>query len=116
MKLQNALSYISSELHGSVGPLFNPTISEEVNKFFIERTNTKLKYIESTLIGKNKFIVGDSLTVADCYCYIVLSWMPYLKVDLAPYPNVSAYFNKIKELPNVKAAHEKMATNPKSIV
>ena len=28
--LQNALSYISGEVHGSIGPLFNPTISAEV--------------------------------------------------------------------------------------
>jgi len=28
--LQNALSYISGELHGSIGPLFNPSISADV--------------------------------------------------------------------------------------
>lgn len=31
--VQNCLSYISGELHSSVGPLFNPTISPEVVKF-----------------------------------------------------------------------------------
>eukprot|EP01035_Chromulina_nebulosa_P005265 gene5265-7141_t len=68
--LQNALSYISGELHGAVGPLFNPTISAEVRDYSLKKVADKLKYINDVLVKDKKFVVGDSFTVADAYLYI----------------------------------------------
>jgi hypothetical protein len=33
-------------------------------------------------------------------------------VDLTPYPKVKAYVERVGALPQVKAAHERMATKP----
>eukprot|EP00128_Syssomonas_multiformis_P006720 Colp12_sorted_trinity150504_noHs@16848 len=77
--LQVALSYISSELHGTVGQLFNPTISAEVKDYILKRLATKLKYVDEQLIGSKNFVVGNFFTVADAYLYIVFTWFPYLQ-------------------------------------
>ena len=68
------------------------------------------------MIGNKEFLVGNSFTIADSYLYIVLSWTGYVGVDLAPFPNVKAFFDRISNLPNVKAAHARMAENPATVL
>ena len=114
--LQNVLSYISSELHASVAPLFYPTLSNEVAEHYRHKAATKLQYINDKLVGTKKFVVGKHFTVADAYLYIVLSWSDYLKVDLAPFPQVRAYFEHIHGMDEVQAAHARMATGPSTTV
>ena len=114
--MQNALSYISSELHASVGPLFNPALAPELAEHYRNKAATKLQYINDKLVGSKKFLIGDHFTVADAYLYVVLSWMGYLKIDLTPFPNVVAYFEHIHGMEAVKAAHERMATGPATTV
>jgi len=110
-KLQNILSYIATEVHPSIGGLFAPN-ADAVKDFIRGKAAAKLTYLENNLIADKSFLLGDSFTIADSYLYIVLSWTKYVAIDLAPYPNVSAYFNRIGNLPNVKAAHERIATSP----
>ena len=113
--VQQALNWVASELHAACGPLFAPGLSPEVSEFLVKRLADKCKKLNdlaSLLGGGKKFLVGDSFTVADSYCYIVLSWAGYLGADLSAYPNVKAYFDNIAALPNVKAAHAAMATAP----
>ena len=115
--MQTALNWVASELHASVGPLFNPSLAPEVKAWANSRVETKLKTLNDLLLkdGK-KFLVGDAFTVADSYCYIVLSWSPFIGVDLSKFANVKAYFDGIAALPHVKAAHERMAAKPATVV
>lgn len=110
-ELIGALSYISSEFHASIGPLFYPA-SEEVHSYVREKLAKKLTYIETSLVGHRQFIVGNSFTIADAYLYICLTWAPYVKLDLTPYPNTKAFVERIGGLENVKAAHARIATKP----
>lgn len=110
-ELIGALSYISSEFHGTVGGLFYPG-SDEVKAHIREKLAKKLAYVENTFVGKKSFVVGDSFTVADAYLYICLSWFGYVQVDLTPFPNTKAYFERIGALENVKAAHARIAEKP----
>jgi glutathione S-transferase len=113
--VQNALNYIASEVHPSIGGLFYPN-TDEIKDHIKSKAAAKLTYLNDTYIANKKFVVGDSFTIADSYLYIVLSWAPYVGVDLTPYPKVKAYFDGIAALPNVQAAHQRMATNPSSIL
>ncbi|KAJ3253108.1 hypothetical protein HK103_000858 [Boothiomyces macroporosus] len=106
--LQSKLSYISSEVHSSYGPLFNPATPEEVKKWTSAKIAAKLDYLNRVDLAGKKYIVGDSFTVADAYLYIVLSWSPFVQVDLSKYPEVERYFKGIAELDFVKEAHAEM--------
>ncbi|TPX65018.1 hypothetical protein CcCBS67573_g08248 [Chytriomyces confervae] len=108
--LQSKLSWISSELHGTVGGLFNPTIAAEVREYITAKSYDKLKFLNDVeLADGRKYFVGSEFTVADSYLYIVLSWAPYIKLDLSKFPKVEAYSKNIGELPFVKEAHAAMA-------
>ena len=112
----NVLSYLATEVHPSIGGLFNPTITEPVKEFITANAARKLEYLEKNLIGDRKFLVGDSFTIADSYLYIILSWTKYVGIDLSPYTKVNNYFNAIGNLENVKDAHKRIETNPPTTI
>ncbi len=108
----NYLSYVATEYHQSVSHLFNPTISEDVRKYFLDRVNTKLAYLNDNVVKGKTFLVGGKLSIADLYLYICLTWSPYINVDLSLFPEVSRYFEGIKNLDAVKEGHAFIATDP----
>jgi glutathione S-transferase len=115
-QVQNALNWVASELHASVGPLFVPTLSAEVRAWCKTRAEGKFQTFNDLLLkGGKKFLVGNAFTVADSYAYVVSSWTPYLGIELAAYPAVKAYFDGIAALPNVVAAQARMGTAPATI-
>ena len=100
-------------MHASFGPLFYPS-GPEVKAAAVEKLNKKLEFINKQVLKDRSFLVGDKFSIADSYLYIVLSWAPYVGVDLSPFPVVKAYFERIGALPVVQEAHVKMATKPSS--
>lgn len=107
----NALNYIASELHANFGPLFG-SLSEEAKVAQLEKIGKKLQYVNDSMINDKSFLVGNKFSIADSYLYIVLSWRAFVGVDISPYPAVQAYADRIHGLPNVVAAHAKMANKP----
>ena len=107
-----ALSYVGTEYHKAVGPLFNPTISDDVRAYVLANLNSKLAYLNDKVFNTRTFWVGEKLSVADLYLYICLSWSGYLKLDLSPYPNVVAFQERVGAIPAVQAGHARIATNP----
>ncbi len=111
--VNNVLSYVATEVHPSISSIFfNPNATEDVKAYTNANAAKKLAFLESFIIADKTYLAGDTFTIADGYLYIVLSWTPYVGIDLTPYPKVKAYFERIGALENVKAAHARIATNP----
>jgi glutathione S-transferase len=106
------LNYIASEVHPSIGGLFYASAHDEVKNSLRAKAALKLAYLEKNLVTGGKYLVGDSLTIADLYLWIVLSWTGYLNVDITPYPSVVAFFKKVSESDVVKGAAALIATKP----
>lgn len=110
--VQNMLNYTASEVHAGIGGLFNPTLSPEVKAYVLAGYLKKLTYVNDVLLVNKEYLVGSTFTIADSYLYITLSWVGYVGVDITPFTNITAYYERIKTLPDVIAAHALMATNP----
>lgn len=102
-QLQEWLNLITSELHKSFSPLFNPTMSDETKNFFREKISKTLTYVGEKLAGKD-YLMGSQFTVADGYLFTILRWALAMKFDLAQYPNLKAYYDRVAERPKVKQA------------
>lgn len=102
-RLQEVLTYINSELHKSFSPLFNPATAAETRAEREDYLRKRFTLIEQTL-GKQKFLLGDSFTVADAYLFTVANWANFVKLDLSAFPNLLAYQKRIAERPAVQAA------------
>lgn len=108
----NALSYVGTEYHKTVGNLFNPTIAAEVKEYFLKQSAVKLTYLNDVVLKDKNYLANDKLSIADVYLYICLSWSGYLGIDLAAYPHVQAFFQRVGDLDGVKVAHEAMSASP----
>lgn len=95
------LNFISTELHKTFSPLFNPTTTDarkqEVREYLAKRFTT----VEQQL-AKTPFITGDSFTVADAYLFTVLGWGKYVNVELPK--SLQDYLGRVFQRPAVQQA------------
>lgn len=84
--------------------------SEEHNEATVawgrDKAAAALKTINDDLLGSNKYLCGDSLTIADLFAAQLLSAGELIKVDFKKYPNVSRWLDTIKALASWKKINE----------
>lgn len=102
-KLQEALNFVTSELHKGMGQLFNPAVTAEWRKAALERLDLRLKALDA-MLAKHDYLTGDKFSVADAYLFTVLGWSRILKIDLSPYPHIGAYLARVGARPHVVEA------------
>jgi len=102
-RLQEWLTFISSEIHKSFSPMFNKDASEEVKNFARNMLGKRLAHPESQLANK-PYLMGDHFTVADAYFFVVMNWSNIVGFDLAPFPRIKEYMARIAAHPAVQAA------------
>jgi glutathione S-transferase len=102
-KLQEWLSFISSELHKGFSPLFNPATPEDYKPLVKERLLQRLTWLDGELAGKD-YLMGSTFTVADAYLFTVTNWAGFVKLDIAALSNLAAVRARIAARPAVLAA------------
>ena len=112
-QVQCLLSYLSSEVHPLHSALFMGA-EGDAREAALKKIYAKFEYITKHVLKGNQYLVGDKFSIADIHLYIILSWHPYVGVDLASNPAIKAYFEYIGALPAVVKAHAAMAANPSS--
>jgi glutathione S-transferase len=103
VRVQEWLNFITSELHKSFGPLFRPTTPDAFKDITRENIGKRLDWLEKQLAGK-QYLMGDKFTVADAYLFTVLRWTGRVNIDLAKWPNVKAYVDRVAARPKVHEA------------
>jgi glutathione S-transferase len=102
-KLQEALSFVTSELHKGMGNFFNPALTEEWRKAVTDRLGVRLDWLAKQLEGKPYFM-GDKFSVADAYLFTILNWAGPSKFDLSKWPAITDYQKRIAARPKVQEA------------
>ena len=101
-RLQEALNFVSSELHKSFGPFFSGTeLVGDARQRAEARVGRRAAYIEQSLADGRAFLLGDTFTVADAYAFVVLNWAGFVGVSLAAYPKTQSYVARIAVRPAV---------------
>ncbi|HEU4403681.1 MAG TPA: glutathione transferase GstA [Polyangiaceae bacterium] len=104
-RFQETLTFISTELHKTFAPLFNPKTPAEYKTMSIERIGQRFDYLSKELAGK-AFLMGDTFTVADGYLFTILNWTNFVGIDLGRWPTLKEYHGRVASRPNVRAALE----------
>lgn len=102
-QLHEWLNFISAEIHGGFGPLFNRDLPEAARAWWQARLERRLDYV-ATALRERQALVQDRYGLADIYLYAVLLWAPQLGVDLARWPALVAFQRRIESRPAVQAA------------
>jgi glutathione S-transferase len=107
--LQQWLCFIGTELHkGLFIPLFDQKAPEGTRPHALKKYESRLKYLNDHLSGR-EFLL-DRFTVGDAYLYTILNWTVPTRVDLAPWPAIKAYHERLQVRPALaRAFQEEMA-------
>jgi glutathione S-transferase len=102
-QLMEILNYITSEIHKTFSPLFNPATTPEGREATIATLGKKFDWI-SGFLGNKTYLLGDTFTVADAYLFTVVNWSHFVKVDLSKWPALVAYQARVAARPKVQEA------------
>ena len=94
MRLQEALNYLTSEIHKSYSPLFRPDVLPAVREERLAYLRKRYALIEKQLEGR-KYLLGDRFTVADAYLFTLTRWARGVKLDLSGFPNLEAFQKRV---------------------
>jgi glutathione S-transferase len=97
------LNFISSELHKGFTPLFRPTTPPAYREIAIENLSKRFAWLNEVLLSQ-PYLTGDAFTVADAYCYTIVTWSRLHNLDLSAWPHLVDYINRIEARDSVKAA------------
>ena len=102
-RLQEWLSFISTEIHKNFGPMFNPGMPAEAKTIFKDKLKSRYTWLDEQLADR-PFVTGEHFTVADCYLFTVTNWAKPLSLDISDCADVLAWHARIGERPAVQAA------------
>ena len=101
-RVREWLNFTATELHKNFSGLFNPMASEDSKAMAVKMILHRLKVVEAHLQGRE--YLGESMSVADIYLAVVISWGQHLKLDLSSYPSAAAFMGRMLARPSVAQA------------
>lgn len=102
-RLQEALNYLTSELHKAFGPLFRGG-SDEAKAAAKETIGAKLTYLESQFADGRDYLLGKDFSVADAYLFVLQNWTGFTGIDLKAWPKLAAFQARVAARPKVQEA------------
>jgi glutathione S-transferase len=112
-RVQEWLNFITSELHKSYSPLFNPGADPKVKEYARANLESKLGWVASQLASR-KYLTGDTFTIADAYLFVVLNWSSMVGVDLGKWPALTGFHARVAARPKVQEAMAAEGLNKKA--
>lgn len=119
-EILSLLAWLASGVHTVIGRFFGPQkvcdmpgSDESVLKLARAETTKNFALIDGML--KDKEWAFGSYSVADPYLFVFHHWAVRLNLDLAPYPNYRAHYQRVLARPSVQRMLEKEQTAQKAL-
>ena len=100
-RVVETLAYVSTELHKNFKPFFNPAATDADRAEAKKTLEKRLALLDAGLGGRS-YIVGEDISVADCYLFVMLMWARKNGVEAGS--GLSRYFDGLKQRPAFAAA------------
>ena len=97
------MSFMSSELHKTFTPLFRASTPPAYRDIAIENLLRRFAWLDRVLATRG-FLHAQRFTAADAYCFTIVMWAELHAIDLAQWPHLHAYLQRIAARPSVQAA------------
>ncbi|MCC7516399.1 MAG: glutathione transferase GstA [Pseudomonadales bacterium] len=94
--------FISTEIHKTFGPLFNPALPEPARAMFIEKLQARFKSMDEHLAAHE--YLEEQFGLPDAYLFVVCGWTAMMKIDITGHTHLTAFLKRVAERASVKAA------------
>ena len=96
------LSFVSSELHKGLGPLFHREgLRPEFLKVTLDRVHNRLGFLEEQL-EMGTYLMGEEYTIADMYTLAILRIAEHVGVTFEAFPAISRYKRELESRDVIK--------------
>jgi glutathione S-transferase len=106
---QQWIGFVNSELHtGAFSALLSPRTSDEIRAYALDKAGARFAYLDQRLSDREH--LNGEYSIADGYLFVVLNWSRVRGPDLAGYPSLAAYRDRVAARPSAaRALSEEMA-------
>ena len=101
--LMEWLNFITAEIHKPFSTLFNRKAPAECKAMARTAIEQKFDYMDRILTDR-AFVTGAGFTVADGYLLVMARWAHGLKFDLARWPSLLGWEQRVLQRPKVQDA------------
>lgn len=101
-RLQEWLNFITAEVHKSMGTFFNPGCKDAWKEGVAAYLSRRLDWLAGQMDGRE--YVMNSYSVADPYLFTVLNWGQFVSFDIARWPSLKAFQDRVAARPAVQQA------------
>jgi len=117
-RVNEAMDWVNTQLnrdfaYGFVYPQMFPTHkrpNDEQHQGVLawgkQRAQKWFKVLDSHFLGKNKYLAGDELTIADYYGSSFVALGEFIRTDLGAFPNVKRWLGQMKQLKSWDKTYE----------
>ncbi|HTJ47579.1 MAG TPA: glutathione transferase GstA [Kofleriaceae bacterium] len=104
-QLQSWLNFITTELHKTFSPLFNPKTPDAFKTMTREKLTDRFSFVNEQL-GKDgrRYLTGETFTVADAYLFVILRWAGAMGFELTRWPAITRFIADVAARPAVDSA------------
>lgn len=102
-RLQEALNFVSTEIHKNYAPFFYGLEGEAKAKQEAQ-LKARLKLVEDQLSDSHPYLAGKDYSPADAYFFTVTNWSPKLGIDMSAFPKIAALRDRVAARPSVQKA------------
>lgn len=96
-------NYITSELHKSFTPLFNPDFDATAKGLHARLLRKKYTWVDAQL-ARSSHLTDDHFTIADAYLFTVTGWAKHVHLDLSDLANLQRFLGSVAARPAVREA------------
>lgn len=106
LKQDELALYITTEIHKTYSPLFNPATPDEVKKSQKDKLAQRYDLIEKLLADGRPYLTGQNFATVDSYLFTVTRWAAAVGLDLSAFPRLLEFQKRVAARPAVHAALE----------
>lgn len=97
------LNFTTTEIHKQFTPLFKEGTPDDYRPIARKNLLTAFGHVDKHLAGR-EFLVGNKFSISDIYLFVVTNWSRFQDIDVAQWPNLKAFQDRIRERPKVQEA------------
>jgi glutathione S-transferase len=96
------LNYMTTDVHKSYGPLFNPKVPNEMKQeIFLPNLEAKYDYVNK-MLENHDYLLGNEFTLPDAYLFVTLRWLAAFNIDIKRWSNLESFFNRLMKRPSIE--------------
>jgi glutathione S-transferase len=97
------LNFIATEVHKAFGPLWSRATPDATVSATRELLAKRFDYLDGVL-SQRPYLMGDRFTAPDAYAFTILKWAALFHIDLARWPSVAGFVERVGARAQVRQA------------